>query len=258
MLSFLQSLYHSPEYLSNIHFYLLVGHVALAIVAIIVGPIPMIVRKGGKNHRLIGKIFLWSMLSSLIMVILIMIFFRFNAFLAGITALSLNGVVTGARSLYRKRPEQNKYIWFDWGFAIVMLAAGIGLVCYGLLTSIGIIPLNSIPSGGSQYIVLTILPIVFGILTISDTLKDIKSLRTPSTDRNWWWYYHMDRMLGSYVALISAFTIQQIGPRLPASVEWLAWIVPTIIGAPLIAIWIKSYRRQFNYTDQSSRNVSLA
>jgi len=256
MLSFLQSLF-SSHYFSTIHFYLIISHVALALVAILSGPIPMIVRKGGKNHRLIGKLFLWSMIGSLILAI-ILLFFRFNVFLAGITALSLNGVVTGVRSLHRKRPEQNNYVWFDWSFAIVMLVAGIGLFTYGVLTGLGVVSLDGIPGGSSLRIVLTILPIVFGVVIIGDTRKDINSLRTPPTDRNWWWYYHMERMLGSYIALTTAFAVQQIGPRLPASVEWVAWIVPTIIGSPLIALWIRNYHRHFNNAEQSGGDMSTA
>lgn len=256
MISLLQSLFHS-HYFSTIHFYLIIGHVALALVAILSGPIPMIVRKGGKHHRLVGKIFLWSMISSLLLA-LVLLFFRINVFLAGITALSLNGVVTGVRSIFRKRPEQNNYLWFDWIFAIVMLAAGIGLLAYGLLILIGIVSLTGIPSGSSLYIILTILPIIFGSIIILDTLKDIQSLRTPPTDQNWWWYYHMDRMLGSYIALTTAFAVQQIGPRMPASVEWMAWVAPTIIGSPLVIIWIRSYRRDFNRINQSDGDMDFA
>lgn len=241
--SFLQELFHS-NYFSNIHWILIMGHVALALVAIICGPIPMIVRKGGKYHKLIGKVFLWSMVSSLILAIFLL-FFRFNVFLAGITALSLNGVVTGVRSLYRKQAEQNNYAWFDISFAVAMLLAGVGLFGYGVLTALGVIALDGIPSGSSLRIILVILPIVFGIVIISDTRKDLLSLYNPPTDRNWWWYYHMERMLGSYIALITAFAVQQIGPRMPGSFEWVAWVAPSIIGSPLIAIWIMSYRREF-------------
>lgn len=142
--SFLQGLFHS-NYLSNIHWILIMGHVSLAVVAIVCGPIPMIARKGGKYHKLIGKVFLWSMVTSLLLAI-VLLFFRFNVFLAGITALSLNGVVTGVRSLYRKRAEQNSYAWFDVGFAVAMLLAGVGLFSYGVLTALGVVALDGIAS----------------------------------------------------------------------------------------------------------------
>lgn len=242
MIQFLQSLYHSHSF-STIHFVLIASHVTLALAALLLGPIPMIVGKGGKNHRWVGKAYLWSMVTSLV-IATILLFFRFNVFLAGITALSLNSVVTGTRSLYRKRPEAHRYKWFDWGFAITILTAGIGLLSYGILTGLGFVELG-IPSGSSLRIVLTILPIGFGIAIIGDSVKDLRSLYRPPTDRNWWWYYHMERMLGSYIALTTALMVQQVGPRMPSSLEWVAWVVPTAIGSPLIAIWIKRYRTKF-------------
>ena len=72
--------------------------------------------------------------------------------------------------------------------------------------------------------------------------------RNPSDDRNWWWYYHMDRMCGSYIALFTALMVQQVGPRLPSEIAWIVWIAPAVIGSPLIAMWIKKYRRKFART----------
>lgn len=242
MATILNELYAS-HYFSTIHYILIILHVTLAIVALIVGPIPMIARKGGVNHRLVGNIYFWSMLVSLLLAI-VLLFFRFNVFLAGITALSLNGIVTGVRSLYRKRPEKNNYLWLDYTVASAALLSGVGLLVFGILTATGI--LSALIPSGNGGIVLTILPIVFGIFIVSDAVKDFKSLWRPSTDRNWWWYYHMERMLSSYIALSTALAVQQIGPRMPESIMWIAWVAPSAIGTPLIAIWIKQYKEKFS------------
>ena len=244
MLSILQNVFDS-DYLSILHRYLIIGHAVLALIAIVAGPMPMLVRKGGKHHRRIGNVFLWSMIVSLMLAIILLLF-RFNVFLAGITALSLNGVVTGVRVLHRKRPEENRYAWFDGSFAVIMLLAGIGLVCYGIANGISLVLLDGISSDGGLAIMLVVLPIVFGAVVIGDTCKDIQSLRTLPADENWWWYYHMERMLGSYIALTTAFAVQQIGPQLSASIEWVAWVLPTVIGSPLIVIWVRRYRRRFS------------
>lgn len=242
MANLLNELYAS-HYFSTIHFILIVLHVTLALVAIVSGIIPMIARKGGANHRLVGNIYFWSMIASLLLAI-VLLFFRFNVFLAGITVLSLNGVITGVRSLYRKQPNKNNYLWFDYAIATAALVAGVGLLGFGILTGAGLFS-AWIPSGNSG-LVSVILPVVFGVAIISDANKDLRSLRTPPTDRNWWWYYHMERMLGSYIALSTALAVQQIGPQMPESIMWIAWVAPSAIGTPLIVIWIKQYKEKFS------------
>ena len=240
----LRTLYESHP-LSHLHLVLIFTHITLGLIALLLGPVAMRAHKGGKNHRRAGKIYFWSMTAALLVAV-VLLFFRFNVFLAGITALSLNGVVTGYRSLRRKRPQSgNGPAWFDWAFATVFLFCGFGLLGYGILTGAGLVA-AWIPSGDGMFAILVILPIVFGVFILNDAITDIRILRTPPTDRNWWWYYHMSRMLGSYIALVTALMVQQVGPLLPGSVAWFVWIAPAAIGSPLIARWIGLYRRQFD------------
>ena len=39
--------------------------------------------------------------------------------------------------------------------------------------------------------------------------------------------------------------VQQVGPRMPETYAWIVWVAPSIIGSPLLAWWITSYRRKF-------------
>jgi hypothetical protein len=57
-----------------------------------------------------------------------------------------------------------------------------------------------------------------------------------------WWYKHMANMIGSYIAAVTAFSVVNFS-FLPITVRWL-W--PTIIGTPLIALWITYYKLRFN------------
>jgi hypothetical protein len=63
----------------------------------------------------------------------------------------------------------------------------------------------------------------------------------PSPDRNRWWFDHMQGMLGSYIATVSAFSVVNF-TFLPTTVRWL-W--PTVLGVPLVALWIGSYKARF-------------
>src|SRR5919205_1053758 len=48
----------------------------------------------------------------------------------------------------------------------------------------------------------------FGGLLGKQALEDLRGFRRPAEDRNWWWYVHMDRMLTSSIAALTAFLVQ--------------------------------------------------
>jgi hypothetical protein len=86
-----------------------------------------------------------------------------------------------------------------------------------------------------------IVPVVFGALGMVLSGLDVRRFVQPPADRDAWWFAHMAGMLGSYIATVSAFSVVNFD-FLPTTVRWL-WA--TVIGTPLIAIWIASYRRRF-------------
>ena len=98
---------------------------------------------------------------------------------------------------------------------------------------------------GSQ--AFSILGIVFGILLLSSVHEDVRVFRQPIADRNWWWYYHMNRILSSYIAAVSAFTVQQIAPRFALEIYWVFWVAPGVMGGFGIGYWVAHYRRKFEH-----------
>jgi uncharacterized membrane protein len=234
----------SPQYVDAAHLALIVVHVVGALFSLVLAPLAIITAKGGAAHRQWGRAYFWGMFLTNTTA-LVLLGWRFNIFLLGVTIISLYSAFSGYRVLYRKRPTQSAGpTRLDWTAALVVLVAGVTLVAWGGLTALGITPLR-IPSDGGAFTVFVILPIVFGALIANDALTDLRLFRQPSTDRHWWWYYHMERMLGSYVGLLTALMVQQVGPELPPSLQWLAWVAPSIIGTPTIAYWINVYRRRF-------------
>jgi hypothetical protein len=209
------------------------------LLALVVAPAAMLVTKGGRAHITWGRIYFWAMFATNLVAIWLL-FWRFNTFLFGVVALSLHSAATGYRAIYRKGGQVR---WFDWGITGTALVTAIGMILWGALTGLGLTE-GIVPSGGMG-VVAAILPIVFGLAIFGDARTDLGLYRKPSPDRRWWWYYHMERMLGSYLGLLTALMVQQVGPRLPDSLAWTAWVAPTLIGTPLIVIWIKQYRRKF-------------
>jgi hypothetical protein len=66
---------------------------------------------------------------------------------------------------------------------------------------------------------------------------------------NGWLEYHLSGQLGSYIAMITAVLVVNLGN------VWYAWALPTIIGSPLIA-WLKrEFRagRRPKYSTRSER-----
>ena len=164
---------------------------------------------------------------------LILLTWRFNIFLFGITILTLYSAVTGYRSLRRKRPTLSgqQPTWFDSAFTLLALLTSLGLTGWGIGTLLGWTA-PYIPAADGALIAMGILPLVFGVAIGQSAVVDLLLYRKPPTDRHWWWYYHMERMVGSYIGLFTALMVQQVGPRMPESYAWIVWVAPSLIGSP--------------------------
>lgn len=238
-MNFIRGLFES-EYFSSLHQALVILHVAAALMALIVAPVAMIATKGGRTHAQWGRVYFWAMFITNLSAMWLL-YWRFNIFLFGVVATSFYSSLTGYRAIYRKHSSVQ---WFDWASTAAALLIGVALIGWGALTALGITS-EFIPAAGSGGMMAAILPLVFGLVISGDARTDIALYRNPSPDRRWWWYYHMERMLGSYIGLSTALMVQQVAPRLPENIAWLAWVAPSAIGVPLVVTWIAHYRQKF-------------
>lgn len=222
-------------------------HLASALTTLGSGPLAMITRKGGRNHRLAGKVFFWGMFG-IFSSGLVMLLHRFNFFLLIITILSFYGALTGYRVLYRKTAVSPANL-LDKTSAWLALAAGSGFIGWGAVSLLGIMATGMPP-------VFAGLGIGFGFIIANMARMDLVSFKRPSTDKRWWWYYHMDRMLSAYMATVTALAVQTAGYILPDQLQWLAWVTPGLVGTPLISYWISRYRRQFGDVQQKTAVAS--
>jgi len=224
--------------LAIIHTAIITLHILAGVTALLVAPVAMIVHKGGPAHRRWGKVYFWAMFAICVSAVG-MLFFRFNPFLAGVTAMSFYSALTGYRVIYRKRALAGAAPLFDRVAAWLALAAGTGLIGWGVNAL-----LNPQPGFGLTF---AILPLVFGLFVFNQGVVDLRLFRQPAADRRWWWYYHMERMLGAYIATLTAFLVQTVTPRLPAfDLVWIVWVAPGVIGGVLIGRWIRHYRGKFS------------
>ena len=237
---------------STPHWLLIQSHIATALTALVIAPVAMLVRKGGDAHRTWGKVYFWAMMVANATA-LVLLFWRWNIFLFGVTVLSGYAAISGYRVLYHRRPLRRNPAQrrgphpFDWVAASIALVTGIALVLTGASGFMGNL-LPALPLEGNTPFVLILLPTIFGILVATQARDDLRSFRRHASGeempRRWWFYHHMDRMLGSYIGLLTAFAVQRVGMFLPVDIAWVVWIAPAVVGSVLTSRWIAHYRKQ--------------
>lgn len=104
---------------------------------------------------------------------------------------------------------------------------------------------------------LAILCIVFGSLLVINSGRDLFRYLRPSKDPQWWLYYHISRMIGSYIAAVTAFAVNQVGPRVSSDLQIWVWIGPALLFTPLIIVWNAYYRGKTKRNPMSSSLISV-
>ncbi len=205
-------------------------HILAGTVALLVAPIALLTVKGGPTHRRWGKVYFWAM-AGVAATAIVVGFWRSILFLVLTAVFSFYAALSGYRVLYRKRTDLGQRASaLDWAAAVITLVASVALVALGFTQ----------PTPTFQR--LSTVAIVFGGVGFSLAGLDVWQFWSPPADKRAWWYKHMANMIGSYIAAVTAFSVVNFH-FLPTTLRWL-W--PTMIGSPLIAIWIIYYKRRFN------------
>ncbi|MEQ8626403.1 hypothetical protein [Ekhidna sp.] len=214
---------------------LIISHVFCGATVLLLGLIQMINRKGGSNHKIIGRIYVGAMWWICLSAWSIILFYRFSTFLMVIAVLTFYASFTGVRVLRRKEVGSEK--WYDRVVALITGLFGIGLMVYG-----GYLAFYT----NNQ--ILGILCSVFGFFMSHSGFQDLRFfIRKSSVDKSWWLKQHIEAMGGSYIAAITAFAVQNPNIFLPgSSYQWLLWILPAAIGSPLISIMSKKWMGKSN------------
>jgi hypothetical protein len=208
---------------------LLAIHVAAGMLALVVAPVAMVTVKGGPAHRRWGAVYYWAM-AMVTLTAVVLALWRPNPFLALVAVFSFYFAFRGRRVLGHKRPEHGERpTALDWTAAVGTAVASGALLVLGVVQP------------GPVWVQLGRVAVVFGVLGLALAGLDLRRFARPPADRNAWWFSHMTGMLGSYLAAVSAFSVVNF-TFLPTTGRWL-W--PTVIGTPLIVLWITYYKRRF-------------
>lgn len=200
-------------------------------VALVVAPMAMLVTKGGDWHRRWGKLFFYAMAVVTITAIISGVV-RPNILMALVAIFSFHMVASGYRALYLKRLHQGQRpTTLDLG-----LHGSAGLINGGLfLWGVSHLMLGH---RDSTSIIFT----VFGAIGLFMVWSQMRQFYKANHDKRDWFYAHMTGFLGGYVATVSAFSAVNLDMIKPT---WLQWLWPTLVGAPMIALWIRYYRSSF-------------
>jgi len=239
-------------------------HIAAGSIALILFWIPAIARKGGKTHIRAGWIYVVCMsvvvvtafaMSGLAFTIPLAvrqiarplspaelsdflrvqrIFATFLAYLAGVTLAS---GWQGIWAIETRREPKAMRTLFSLALNVVVVLAGLTVLALGIKYRsgplIGLSPIGPlIGAGNLRYL-----------------------MRAPQS-RMHWWYEHLGSMIGTGIAGYTAFLVFG-GARLLPSVArsqlyTLFWVLPSLIGVPVIFMTIACYQRKFNGSRISS------
>ncbi len=191
-------------------------HILSGFTALVSGLLAIVSQKGKKLHKIAGLTFFISMIMVCISAILISLM-KDNHFLLHIGIFSFYLVFSGYRSV--KNKSLNPSI-MDWVLLLTTFMNCLAMVLSGQL-------------------VLMVFGVLGGSLAAQDAKLFYDIIRQKEILKNQWLLRHISTMLGGYIATFTAFLVVNVSLE---SAPWLPWLLPTIIGTPLIAYWTRKYQ----------------
>ena len=216
------------------------SHIAAGFTALMVGSIPIFVEKGNRLHRQSGIVFYWAMAWVSVSALWLVAFKHANPFLLGISVFSFYNAYSGRRILAFKKAETEPSI-LDW----IMLSA---LAINGLWMVLRAAKYAYFAFANAWG--LAILYAVFGGFCLVMAREDYLFYKHPELAKRGkmqWFFGHLTRMLGAYIATWTAFAVVNFGRLgLPDAFSLVAWLLPGFLGGFGIARWTRFYLAKFN------------
>ncbi len=200
---------------------LLIIHVLCGGISLLLGLTVLTQRKGGRLHKLVGSIYFYTMLISSFTA-MPMSWIHRNYFLLIVAIVTAYMLLSGRRYIKRKKVPA---VFFDWVLSAVMAVAAIIFIVLGII---------SIVNGNTFGIVY----MVFGLGGLFFVYQDYRNFTRRTLNSNFWLTTHLQRMIGSYIAALTAFLVVN-NTMIPGAI---AWLIPTIFLLPLILVWSGKYK----------------
>ena len=204
-------------------------HILTGFSALLFGSILMIIKKGGKRHTKLGRLYFWSMIIGVISALVLAIF-KGNLFLLGVGIFVFYQTFAGWRSAKKKSIPSS---FWDVFVLIIAFFNGILMVFSG-----------------------SIVLIVFGSISIFLCLNDVRSYymirKKGSIPKLAWLARHIGMMVGSYIGALTAFLVVNIQIL---NYQWIVWIAPTAIFIPIMNYWTNRFTKKKSSTLTFTKGV---
>jgi len=210
---------------------LLAVHITAGMLCLVLVPLVLAVTKGGRRHRRWGMVYLWC-IGAVAATALPMALFRPILFLALISVLSFYLAFSGYRILRLKSlASGGNATPLDWAAAILTFSAcaclaGFSLVRPAWVQNMGIVA------------------IVLGTLGMRAAGADIYRFVRKPTQRMFWVSVHLEKFIGSYIAIWTAFSVATLS-RVVHGAGLALWLWPAFVGIPAIIAASAYYSRKF-------------
>lgn len=205
----------------------LIIHILAGTTSLLMGPVAIFVKKGGRVHRKVGIIFFYAMLvvsaTALVLGVLHNIPFLFAV---GIYSAYMN--TTGYRVLYqKKRGLLHQTSRFDHALSLMMLLFSAYFFFYGVYL---------VYDGDTFGVVF----LFFAQGALRMLWQDWKLFKQRDIQPNTWLKIHIIRMVGTCVASYTAFAVVNSASRL----SLVGWLLPAAIGVPIILYWLRKIKQK--------------
>lgn len=204
----------------------LILHIISGTIGLLTGTVNIIRKKGDKPHRIIGKLFLYSMITAgLSAIVLSLIHPNYFLFIVGVFTIYMTA--TGERYLFLKALlKQQKPKTLDIVLTACMAIFGVAFFYFGI---------SYLLKGETFGIVI----VAFGAIGLRMVRTDIINYRGKAKQKSYWLIAHVQRMIGSYTAALTAFLVVNIKSSPAFLPSFVIWLLPTVITLPIIIQWTK-------------------
>lgn len=212
---------------------LLITHATVGGLSLLAGTIVLLLPKGKHLHFTWGNIFYWSMLfTGCSAVILSLLPDIGSLFLLLIGGMSAYFAMSGKRMLRWKKRKTIR--WRDK--ALFYLISALGFVFI-------LAPLLGMKNTSWMFY-------VFGGGCLFFAQWDYQLLTSMEKRKMGWLKNHISKMMGGYIAAWSAFLV--VNDVFPYSLNWFA---ASIVGVPLIVLWIRRIESQEKWIKIIKKNL---
>lgn len=186
----------------------------------------MLLKGNTLKHKKAGIIYFWCMTVIFITGTYLSIY-RNNIFLLCISVFSYYACLSAYRILKHKQFKGASTK--DW------VIEGVGLIAFLGLIALGI---NGLITGADKFI--AIIPLTFGLIGLRGVQQKTNLYRKGPSEKLFWLKFHIGNMIGSYIAAVTAFLVNQ-SEYIPLH-QVILWLGPTVLFVPLIMFEIKKVK----------------